>query len=191
MLESTTDTFNGLERAPVLHTKLYRPPVTPDLETRSSLLELLDENRNRPLTLISAPAGYGKSTLASMWLEASNCPSAWISLDEGDNDLRTFISYLMAAVSRTFPGFQLQTWDLLEAPTLAPIRVIARYILNDLDQIGEPFVLALDDVHMIHDQPVFHLLGELLRHPAPGMHLVLVTRRIRRCRSRPYAPDAS
>ena len=177
ILESTNDTFNGLGRAPVLHTKLYRPPVTPDLETRSSLLELLDENRNRPLTLISAPAGYGKSTLASMWLEASNCPSAWISLDEGDNDLRTFISYLLAAVSRTFPGFQPQTWDLLEAPTLAPIRVIARYILNDLDQVGEPFVLALDDVYMIHDQPVFHLLGELLRHPAPGMHLVLITRR--------------
>ena len=115
---STSDGYSGVGRAPVINTKLYRPPVTPDLETRTSLLELLDENRQRPLTLISAPAGYGKSTLASMWLEASDFPSAWISLDEGDNDLRTFVRYLLAALSRTFPG--MSTADLGSAGSTYP-----------------------------------------------------------------------
>ena len=73
---------DGVDSLPILATKLYRPPVTPDLEVRTQLLELLDENRHRPLTLISAPPGYGKSTLASMWLEANECASAWISLGE-------------------------------------------------------------------------------------------------------------
>lgn len=162
---------------PILVTKLHRPPVRSDLEVRSQLLELLDENRARPLTLISAPAGYGKSTLASMWLEANDCPSAWISLDEHDNDLHTFVGYLLAAIARVFPGTQLQSWNLLEAPVFAPPRVVARYLLNDLDRIGEPFILALDDVYMIHEQPVFQLLDELLRHPARPLHLLLVTRR--------------
>ncbi len=162
---------------PILVTKLHRPPVRSDLEVRSQLLELLDENRARPLTLISAPAGYGKSTLASMWLEANDCPSAWISLDEHDNDLHTFVSYLLAAISRAFPGSQLQSWNLLEASVFPPPRVVARYLLNDLDRIGEPFILALDDVYMIHEQPVFQLLDELLRHPARPLHLMLVTRR--------------
>ena len=162
---------------PILTTKLYRPQVTADLEPRTELLERIDENRQRPLTLISAPAGYGKSTLASMWLEACGCPSAWVSLDEGDNDLRTFTSYLLAALSRTFPDSQPQTWNLLEAPVLPSMPTLARYLLNDLDQIAEPFILALDDVHMIHEQTVFDLLSELLRHPSPTLHLVLIARR--------------
>jgi LuxR family maltose regulon positive regulatory protein len=77
----------GAEAPPLLTTKIYRPPVTPDLEQRTRLIERLMRNRHRPLTLISAPAGYGKSMLASLWLEVCDCPSAWISLDETDNDL--------------------------------------------------------------------------------------------------------
>jgi LuxR family maltose regulon positive regulatory protein len=162
---------------PLLTTKLYRPPISPDLEPRDALLERLSRNRQRPLTLISAPAGYGKSTLASMWLEASGSPSTWVSLDEGDNDLATFTSYLVAAVQRVFPEARLETQALLQAPTMAAVSVVARYLLNDLDQVGEPFILALDDVHRIHEQVVFDLLAELLRHPSPNIHLVLITRR--------------
>jgi LuxR family maltose regulon positive regulatory protein len=160
-----------------LTTKLYRPPISPDLEPRDALLERLSRNRQRPLTLISAPAGYGKSTLASMWLEASGSPSTWVSLDEGDNDLAIFTSYLVAAVQRVFPEARLETQALLQAPAMAAVSVVARYLLNDLDQVGGPFILALDDVHRIHEQVVFDLLAELLRHPSPNMHLVLITRR--------------
>ncbi|MEZ4769832.1 MAG: hypothetical protein R2844_15545 [Caldilineales bacterium] len=86
----------------LLTTKLFRPPIGPDIEPRSALLERLQRNQQRPLTIISAPAGYGKSTLASMWLEACGRPSAWISLDEDDNDLSTFTSYLVAAIHAFF-----------------------------------------------------------------------------------------
>lgn len=169
--------YDKPDTLPILTTKLYRPPVTADLEPRTELLERIDENRQRPLTLISAPAGYGKSTLASMWLEGCGCPSAWLALDEGDNDLLTFTSYLLAAVLSACPDATLKTLDLLKAPTLPSVPVTARYLLNDLDQIQEPFILALDDLYMIHEGAIFDLLGELLRHPVSTLHLVLITRR--------------
>ena len=95
---SAAEWLGGTESLPLLNTKLYRPPVTPDLEQRARLVERLQRDRQRPLTLISAPAGYGKTMLASMWLESCGCPSAWLSLDEADNDLHSFVSYLLAAV---------------------------------------------------------------------------------------------
>jgi LuxR family maltose regulon positive regulatory protein len=161
----------------LLRTKLYRPPVTPDLEQRARLMQRLERNRQRPLTLISAPAGYGKTMLASMWLGFCDCPSAWVSLDEADNDLRIFVSYLLAPVLSAFPTLELKTWALVEAPTLPPAPVLARYLLNDLDQIEGPFILVLDDVHLIQEQAIYDLLSELLRHPPPCVHLVLIGRR--------------
>ncbi|MBE2225022.1 MAG: hypothetical protein IAF02_26015, partial [Anaerolineae bacterium] len=87
----------------ILKTKLYPPPLTPDLVPRVGLLERLEQEHERPLTIISAPAGYGKSILASMWLEASGLPGAWVSLDDADNDLHTFVSYLLAAIETASP----------------------------------------------------------------------------------------
>jgi len=88
---------------PILRTKLKRSPVAPDIWPRERLLNLLDEGRNRTLTLISAPAGYGKSTLASRWVAASDVPTGWVSLDGNDSDLRTFLSYVLASVRSLFP----------------------------------------------------------------------------------------
>ncbi|MCB0199342.1 MAG: hypothetical protein KDI03_04650 [Anaerolineae bacterium] len=162
---------------PLLTTKLYRPPVTPDMEPRAELLKRLDRNTLRPLTLISAPAGYGKTTVASMWLEASAYPSVWLSLDEADKDLRLFTSYLVSGVQRVFPDADLKTRGLLQTTAMPSAPVVARYLLNDLDMIGKPFVLALDDLHRINEPLIFTLLGELLRHPSPVLHLLLITRR--------------
>ncbi len=164
------------ETLPLLRTKLYRPPITPDLVLRPRLLERLERNRQRPLTLISAPAGYGKSVLASFWLETSDCPSAWVSLDEDDNDLRTFLSYLLEAVEGIIPSLDLKIRPLLEAPNLPPVSVMARYLLNDLERNEEPIILVLDDLHRIHDRAIYDLLDELLKYPPPTMHLVLVGR---------------
>jgi len=166
----------GAEPLPLLTTKLYRPPVTPDLEQRDRLIERLQRNRQRPLTLISAPAGYGKTMLASMWLESCGCPSAWLSLDEADNDLLTFVRYLLAAVLSAFPTLELKTLSLLDAPTVASVPVLARYLLNDLAQVEGRFILALDDIHLIQEQAILKLLGELLHHSPPFLHLVLVGR---------------
>ena len=137
-------------------------------------MEELNEGFQRPLTLISAPAGYGKSTLASRWLESRNCPSAWISLDESDNDLRLFVTYFLAAIYQLFPEAARSTQMLSEASNLPPVSVLAPALLNDLDQLSQRFILVLDDYHQIHEEAIHNLLAELLRHPPPGMHLVLV-----------------
>jgi LuxR family maltose regulon positive regulatory protein len=83
------------------------------------------------------------------------------------------VSYLLAAVLSAFPTLELRTQSLLDAPSMSPVPVLARYLLNDLDRIGEPFILALDDVHLIQDQAILDLLGELLRHPLPSVHPML------------------
>lgn len=128
------------------------------------------------MTLISAPAGYGKSTLASRWLEACDCPSAWVSLDEEDSDLRLFLAHLLAALHTMLPEVSQKTQSLLDAAELPPVSVLARHLLNDLDQIDEAFILVLDDYHLVADAAVHELLDNLLRHPPRPLHLVLITR---------------
>jgi LuxR family transcriptional regulator, maltose regulon positive regulatory protein len=127
--------------------------------------------------LISAPAGYGKTTLASMWLQASDCASAWVSLDERDDDLFTFATYLVTAIGGVFPNLKLKTQALLQAPAEPSAATVARYLMNDLHQVTGRFILVLDDVHLVKERAIFDLFTELLRHPLPTMHLVLIGRR--------------
>jgi LuxR family maltose regulon positive regulatory protein len=162
---------------PILATKLHRPRVSPQAEPRTSLLERLMGQPLLPLTLISAPAGYGKTTLASMWLSSADYASAWVSLDESDNDLHTFTTYLVMAVRGAFPDLTLKTQRLLAAPIFPPPQVLARYLLNDLDQIETPFVLALDEFDLVSEQAIYDLLSELLHHPSRTLHLLLIGRR--------------
>lgn len=161
---------------PILATKLYRPPITPDLDPRAHLIALLNRNRQRPLTLISAPAGSGKSILASVWLEHCDWRGAWVSLDERDSNLATFASYVLAALDELFPARLERFRAVLEAPNMPSPAVLARHILNDLAQIDEPFILVLDDFHCIVDPKALDLVNELLRYPPLGMHLVLISR---------------
>ena len=153
---------------PILHTKFHRPPVSADIISRVRLLEVLEEGRQRTMTLISAPAGYGKSVLASQWLEASQSHSAWLSLDEEDNDLRRFVRYLLETIRQVFPALSLQTASLLQAVSLAPIKVLTRYLLNDLEQLDETLVLVLDDYHRISQTSIHEMLQELLQHRRHG-----------------------
>jgi LuxR family maltose regulon positive regulatory protein len=129
------------------------------------------------LTLISAPAGYGKTTLASCWLEASNSPCAWLSLDESDNDLYLFLSYFLTAIQTIFPKFGRQTLAMVNGSTLAPVTALVGSLINEIDRIKQVFVLVLDDFHLIKDESVLELLNQLLRHPPKAMHLMLIGRR--------------
>jgi LuxR family maltose regulon positive regulatory protein len=162
---------------PILRTKLHTPPVSADIVPRPRLIELLEKGRQRPMALISAPAGYGKSVLASQWLEVCTCPGAWLSLDENDNDLRVFLTYLIESVQDAFPGVALKTRTLLKAASLPSLKVLAYNLLNDMEQVEEPFILVMDDYHRIREKAVHSLLIELLRYPSPMLHLVLLTRR--------------
>ncbi len=176
-LLSETDGMVEIPYEPILRTKLHRPPVALDILPRARLLELLNQGRSTPLTLISAAAGYGKSTLASKWIEACDCPSAWVSLDEDDNDLRLFVTYLLSGIRTAFPTVGQEIQTMLSAPSLPRPSVLARTLINDLDTIEEKFILVLDDYHRIHETAIHDLMAEVLRHPLRAMHLVLLTRR--------------
>ena len=176
LLTEADQTFQTPQE-PILRTKLRPPPISPDIIPRLRLIEMLEEGRHRPMSLISAPAGYGKSILASQWLETCGCPGAWISLDENENDPRMFLTYLLEAVQKVFPGAVLQTKNLLQAANLPSVKLLTYNLLNDIERMEESFILVLDDYHRIHEASVHDLLIELLRHPSPMLHLVLLTRR--------------
>jgi LuxR family maltose regulon positive regulatory protein len=161
---------------PLLRTKLYRPRIDEDIVPRPRLLESLKERRGRPLTLVSAPAGYGKTTLVNSWLDECDCPSAWLSLDEYDSDLAIFLNYVLAAVQSAFPESELKTQAMLNVPSTPPVPVLARSLVSDLERLEPPFILVLDDFHHIQEMAVYELLRQLLRHPPRSMHLVIVTR---------------
>ena len=86
----------------LLSTKFNRPPVPEDFISRSTLFETLNQGLSKPLTLISAPAGYGKTTLASAWIEELDCPKSWLSLDRNDNNLDAFLAYFLSAIEAMF-----------------------------------------------------------------------------------------
>ena len=162
------------ETASLIATKLRRPALGREMVARPRLLERLSPAAN--LTLVVAAAGYGKTTLVSGWLETCDLPCAWVSFDEQDNDLSVFITYLTAAVHTLFPGVCEETLDLLQGATLPPLAVMTRSLSNALESAPRDFILVLDDYHVIRDQAIHELMVELLRHPPPAMHLVLVAR---------------
>ena len=161
---------------PLIRTKLHRPPIAGDILCRQALLDRLEQGVDLPLTLVSAPAGYGKSTLISHWLQSRDGPSAWLSLDETEDDLRQFVSHLVAAVQTVFPQACRETLGRLRADAPVSAAEITALLVNDLDTLEASLVLVLDDYHRINDQAVHELLGHLLEHKARPLHLVIVTR---------------
>lgn len=162
---------------PIIRTKLHRPPLASEHVHRLHLLERLDRNLHNPLTLLSAPAGYGKSTLLSCWLEASDIESAWLSLNESDSDLRVFLSYFVAAVQTIFPKACHRSETMINAPGLPPLSELTQNLINELDQLEKKIILVLDDYQFIREKAVNDLLTELIKYCPKPMHFVLSTRR--------------
>jgi LuxR family maltose regulon positive regulatory protein len=152
--------------------------VTEDLVCRTRLHERLDLGLETPVTLVAAPAGYGKSMLVSHWAESRERPCAWVSLDEADSDVGLFLRYIVAAVQSVAPGSCEEVAGLLHAANLPSGPVLARTLANELDELDTPVVLALDDYHRIARESGVHpLLSVLLDHPPPPLRLVIATRR--------------
>jgi LuxR family maltose regulon positive regulatory protein len=122
-----TDTF------PLIRTKLQRPRLPGDLVRRARLTEQMQRAHHRKLTLISAMAGTGKTTLLARWLEECPQPSAWLSLDEGDNDRIVFLTYLCGAIRTVFPIAFDKALSLLHAPQTPSARAITTLMVNELD----------------------------------------------------------
>ncbi|MFN8484187.1 MAG: LuxR C-terminal-related transcriptional regulator [Anaerolineae bacterium] len=158
-------------------TKFHRPRVTPDLIQRPALNALLNEGLDHPLILVAAPAGFGKTTLVSAWLETCGLPSVWLSLDDGDNNLSVFLAYFLGAIQSIFPGSMAETQASLSGINLPPVDPMAARLINEMDGLDRDFILVLDDLHTIRDPAIHDLLSLLLQHPPHGMRLVMLTRR--------------
>ena len=162
----------------LLTTKLYIPPPRPDLVARPRLIERLEAGTRGKLTLVSAPAGYGKSTLVSEWIARSNVPTAWLSLDASDNDNPRFFSYLIAALQQINPDIGVDIQSILEAGTDPPIENLLNALVNDIANSAPRYVLVLDDYHLIHEIKVHQALDFLFDHLPLGMHMVIISRTI-------------
>jgi LuxR family maltose regulon positive regulatory protein len=169
----------------LLQTKLHRPRAPHDLLQRSRLIEILNRDTDRPLILVCAPPGFGKTTLIVTWLEqmaasqskeATSLPAAWLSLDENDSDLNLFLHYFINSLRTMFKEACKGTLDLLQAREQPPQAILYATFSNELEKLPKEFILILDDYHSIHGTEVHNLLGELARHWPRPLHLVLISR---------------
>jgi LuxR family transcriptional regulator, maltose regulon positive regulatory protein len=163
---------------PILATKLYVPPPRPKVILRPNLIERLNEGLHRKLILISAPAGFGKTTLVSEWAAGCKRPVAWLSLDEGDNDPTCFLTYLVAALQTVAPKIGVGVLGILQAlqSQPPPIELLLTTLLNELTTISDNFILVFDDYHVIETQSLNQALTFLIEHLPPQLHLAIVTR---------------
>lgn len=160
----------------ILATKLYVPPPGPKIVLRERLIEQLNLGLDRRLTLISAPAGFGKTTLVSEWIASCGRPTAWLSLDEGDNDSTRFLTYLVTALRTVVPNVGEEMLKVLQSPMTPPIESILTTLLNEIATIPNNFILVLDDYHLTDSKAVDTALAFLIEHQPPQMHLVITTR---------------
>jgi LuxR family maltose regulon positive regulatory protein len=176
---------------PLLKTKLYIPPTRPELVPRPRLIERLNAGLHRKLTLVSAPAGFGKTTLVSEWVQAMGravppiaamdeatppIAIAWLSLDEGDNDPTRFLAYLIAALRTIEADIAKGALSALQSPQPPPTEAILTALINEIAAIPNRIVLVLDDYHLIQAQPIHYALTFLLQHLPPQFHLVIASR---------------
>jgi len=161
---------------PTLVTKLYIPPLRPKVVPRTHLIEQLNEGLHRKLTLISAPAGFGKTTLVSEWIAGCKQSVAWLSLDKGDNDPTRFLTYLVAALQTIATDIGGGVLNVLQSPQPPSTESILTTLLNEIVAIPDKFILVLDDYHVIDSKPIDNALAFLLEHLPAQMHLVIATR---------------
>ena len=160
-----------------LRTKLQIPPLRPTLVPRPRLIERLREGLTRHLILVSAPVGYGKTTLLAHFAAHTDLPLVWYTLDPSDNDPAVFFNYLVTGVAARHPGFGAATRALLSDPHAATqVEQIATVLLNELAEANSPLTIVLDDYHTIIAPPVHAALDLLLAHLPPHIHMIILTR---------------
>src|SRR5579872_7296359 len=166
----TSGLYNWLMPTPLLATKLYIPRLRPHVVIRLRLIERLNEGLRRNLTLIAAPAGFGKTTLLSAWVAGCDRQVAWLSLSKEDSDPTLFLTYLVAALGTIAPTIGAGVLGALQSPQPPPTESILTALLKDITTIPDHFVLVLDDYHAIDAIPIDQALTFLLDHLPPQMH---------------------
>jgi LuxR family maltose regulon positive regulatory protein len=162
----------------LLTTKLYIPSSRPNLVARPRLAEQMEAglHQNHRLTLISAPPGFGKTTLIGEWVGGGQRPVAWLSLDEADNDPVRFLSYLVAAFQQVDETIGQTTLLALKSPQPPPVQGLVTPLINDIIAAGKPVTLILDDYHLIASLAVQQIVEFLLEHEPPSMHIIISSR---------------
>ncbi len=162
--------------APLLLTKLYAPPLRREIVPRPRLVARLNAGLHHRLALISAPAGFGKTTLLSEWASQCQHPIAWLTLDAGDNAPDRFWAYVVAALQTAgvdLGDLQPATLQTSQPPSIDPLLTL---LLNQLTEVSEPLVLVLDDYHVIDARSIHAGLAFLLDNLPPQIHIVIATR---------------
>jgi len=180
----STSGTSALPQNSLLATKLFIPASRSNLVPRPWLLARLDQGLTAHLTLVSAPAGFGKTTLLSEWLSECQHPAAWLSLDTGDNDLARFLAYLIAALQVIHADAGQAARTLLQSPQPPPTESVLTILVNEIATAwgdasllpGARYALVLDDYHLISARPVHDAVTFLLDHLPPQLHLVILTR---------------
>ncbi len=173
------DTSDNQSVAPaikLLRTKLFVPRAHPDRVDRPRLLARLDDGMQCKLTLISAPAGFGKTTLLSSWIAQAQRRAAWLSLDSQDNDPPRFWTYLIAALQTLEPKVGALAMQMLASPQPPPTDSLLAEILNTVTLIPYDLVLVLDDYHMVDNQAIHAGLAFLVDNLPATMHLIIASR---------------
>ena len=164
--------------SPLLDPKLYAPRKRPGLVARPQLTDQLSRGAESKLTLISAPTGFGKTTLLAEWLAtppAGEQSIAWLSLDEADNQSTLFWTYVTTSLHRAMPAVGT-VLGLLQEPQPPPIATVLAALLNELSEVVSNIVLVLDDYHVIESPDIQEQMTFLLEHLPPQMHVVIATR---------------
>lgn len=165
--------------SPLLDTKLLAPRPRRSLVSRARLTERVGHGAVTKLTLISAPPGFGKTTLLAEWLAASSSDetaTAWLSLDPADNQPILFWTYLITALQTAMPGLGASALTLLHAPQPPPIETVLATLINELGRASNDIVLVLDDYHAVDAPEIQDQMAYLLEHLPPRIHLVMATR---------------
>ncbi len=161
---------------PLLQTKLAPPRLQPPLVPRTALIARLEQGSAGKLTLIAAPAGYGKTTLVAQWLAAHDRPVAWVSLDAGDNDPVRFWTYVITACRALDPGLGKSALAALRTSQQPSFEALLTALINELAALPAPGILVLEDYHVITSTQVHESVAFLLDHLPDTLHLVLMTR---------------
>lgn len=160
----------------LLKTKTSVPPTRAGLVHRPRLTARLNDGVYGLLTLVSAPAGAGKTQLLAEWAAQCDRPVAWLSLDEADRDPSRFLSYLFTAIKGITPDLQNDILPVLQSPQPPPIESVLTLLINEISALPHRYVLILDDYHLIDSEPIEFILTFILKHMPPQMHLVISTR---------------
>ena len=160
----------------LVQTKLYIPPLRPNLVPRPHLFDKLNAGLSGKLTLVSAPAGFGKSTLLSHWISQSEINFCWVTLEENDNDIIRFLAYFIAALQTIDVAVGDQLLSLFHSSQQEQVKAVLVPLINQVAQTKNRFALVLDDYHLIESQDIHQGLSFWLEHQPPTMHLVIAGR---------------